>query len=295
MTGLSVDTLRAWERRYDAVSPRRNRRGRLYSDAQVTRLRQLSDLVGRGHAIGTIVSLSDDQLGTLLARVDAHSTPAGAAHTPAAMDPMLQALDRYDLEAIENTLSRYAVVLSPRDFVFAVLLPLLREIGRRWEAGQLRPSQEHLVSAIIRSVLGGLLRTTSRPHGGITIVCATAPGERHELGLLSGAVLAASAGYGVLYLGAEVPAADLLHAVEMTGARVVLMSATTPQAVAKSEWRKLAALPSNVELWIGGPQADGALAVLADRARTLTELQQVTLLLSRYRGVALDSAVSDIP
>ena len=35
MTGLSVDTLRAWERRYQAVSPSRDDRGRAYSDAQV--------------------------------------------------------------------------------------------------------------------------------------------------------------------------------------------------------------------------------------------------------------------
>ena len=48
MTGLSADTLRAWERRYEAVAPGRSRRGRLYTDAQVARLRQLADLVGRG-------------------------------------------------------------------------------------------------------------------------------------------------------------------------------------------------------------------------------------------------------
>src|SRR5690242_21913275 len=73
MTGLTVDTLRAWERRYDAVTPGRGARGRLYTDVHVTRLKQLAALVDRGHAIGTIVQLSDTQLKTLLTRVEAHA------------------------------------------------------------------------------------------------------------------------------------------------------------------------------------------------------------------------------
>ena len=48
MTGISVDTLRAWERRYEAVSPARNDRGRLYSDDDVARLQKLGELVKRG-------------------------------------------------------------------------------------------------------------------------------------------------------------------------------------------------------------------------------------------------------
>jgi DNA-binding transcriptional MerR regulator len=58
MTGLSIDTLRAWERRYDAVTPRRAERGRVYRDAEVARLRHLAELVDRGHAIGTIARLT---------------------------------------------------------------------------------------------------------------------------------------------------------------------------------------------------------------------------------------------
>ncbi len=79
MTGLSVDTLRAWERRYEVVAPGRNARGRLYSDANVSRLKQLAGLVEQGHAIGTIAPLSDAELGKLIRGVDGHtgSRPGG--------------------------------------------------------------------------------------------------------------------------------------------------------------------------------------------------------------------------
>src|SRR5215207_1255094 len=78
MTGISVDTLRAWERRHEAVAPIRNDRGRLYSDADVARLHTLGELVKRGHAIGSIAGLGDRELGGLLEAANTHraATPA---------------------------------------------------------------------------------------------------------------------------------------------------------------------------------------------------------------------------
>ncbi|MCX6620756.1 MAG: MerR family transcriptional regulator, partial [Acidobacteria bacterium] len=49
LTGIPVDTLRAWERRYRAVTPDRSARGRLYSDAEVRRLLLLRTAVDGGH------------------------------------------------------------------------------------------------------------------------------------------------------------------------------------------------------------------------------------------------------
>ena len=130
MTGLSLDTLRAWERRYSAVVPQRNERGRLYSDADVARLQQLEQLVARGHAIGTIARVSGAELAKLLHGGDELTMPAVQPKLSANLEPLTSALDRFDLNAIEATLNRYAALLPPRDLVFAVMLPLLRHIGR---------------------------------------------------------------------------------------------------------------------------------------------------------------------
>lgn len=281
MTGLSLDTLRAWERRYEAVVPGRNARGRLYSDADVARLKQLASLVGRGHAIGTIAGLSDAGLGRLLKGADALTDRPEAAQT-AVLEPLISALDRYDLDAVEATLNRHAIVLPPRALVFAVILPLLQEIGRRWEAGQLRPAQEHLVSAIVRSVLGGLLRATARPQASPKLVFATPAGERHELGLLCAALLTASAGYGVVYLGPDLPAADIAHAATTSGAHVVMISLTTPGAVTRTEVRSLASPPPGVELWIGGPESRLLLSAAGDRGRHVDGLAAVIPMLARH-------------
>ena len=66
LTGISIDTLRAWERRYAAVVPERSERGRQYSQEQIQRLVLLHSLVERGHAIGQIASLPKQALRDLL-------------------------------------------------------------------------------------------------------------------------------------------------------------------------------------------------------------------------------------
>ncbi|MCB1785537.1 MAG: MerR family transcriptional regulator [Gammaproteobacteria bacterium] len=63
LTGISPDTLRIWERRYDIVQPERTPKGgRLYSQTDVTRLTMIKTLVDQGHAISTVANLSVDDL-----------------------------------------------------------------------------------------------------------------------------------------------------------------------------------------------------------------------------------------
>src|SRR5690349_20181223 len=205
MTGLSLDTLRAWERRYAVVSPARGQRGRLYTDRQVNRLKQLAGLVERGHTISEIAALGD----AALQRLGATESPMPAATAGPAVDiePLRRAIDLYDRDAIDAFLARHAMLLSPPEFILGIVAPALRDVGDRWADGVICPAQEHLFSGNVRGLLGALLRALpQRPHGRTTVF-ATPSGDRHELGLLCAAVLAAWAGHAVTYLGADLPAA----------------------------------------------------------------------------------------
>ena len=276
ITGLSVDTLRAWERRYEAVVPTRGDRGRMYSDADVNRLKQLAVLVERGHAIGTVASLGPGELQRLIAGSNP-SAPARERIPAADLTTLLRALDHYDLAGIEAVLARHAAVLPTRELVFSVMLPLLRELGDRWEAGTLSPAQEHLVSSIVRTALGGLLRSIGTRDGSPRVVFATPAGERHELCLLCAAVLAASDGYGVLYLGPDLPAADIAHAAKTSNARSIVLAATTPGVVTRAEAKQLGKALSDMDLWIGGPHATELVSQIGfgRRVETLDELLPV--------------------
>jgi len=57
-TGLKPHVLRAWEKRYDAVCPRRNETNRrLYSNSDIRRLQLLRRAVQSGHSISQVAAL----------------------------------------------------------------------------------------------------------------------------------------------------------------------------------------------------------------------------------------------
>ena len=78
MTGIPVDTLRAWERRYQVVSPvRAESSARLYSLEDIERLKLLKTLVSEGHGIGSVAHLDRSTLENLL---DKHTNEADVSH-----------------------------------------------------------------------------------------------------------------------------------------------------------------------------------------------------------------------
>ncbi len=265
LTGIPVDTLRAWERRYGAVAPRRDDRGRLYTDADLRKLRMLRQLVDRGHAIGRVARMSDDELATLL-DVGAEPVARPAATESVDAAAVWEALERYDLNAAERELGRLAAVLAPREVVLDVALPLMRQVGDAWERGASTVGQEHLITAALRNLVGSLARLQAPRDGRPGILFATPQGERHEFGLLAAATLAAAGGLGIVYLGADLPASDVVHTARRTAARAVVLAVTgsdpggdpvaAVEAIAKD-------LPRGVELLTGGMRTPG----LSDRLR----------------------------
>ena len=265
LTGIPVDTLRAWERRYGAVEPRRDDRGRLYTDADLQKLRVLRQLVDRGHAIGRIARMPDEELSVLL---DAGAAPEDRAQGLENVDAsgVMEALERYDLPAVERHLGRLAALLTPREFVLEVALPVMRRVGEAWERGEATVGQEHLTSAALRNLVGSLVRLQSPRDGRPGIVFATPQGERHEFGLLAAAMLAAAGGLGVVFLGADLPASDILQTARRTAARAVVLAVTgAPSDADPASGVEAIArdLPRGVELLVGGMRAPA----LAERMR----------------------------
>jgi DNA-binding transcriptional MerR regulator len=63
LTGIPVHTLRAWERRYGAVSPERQEGGgRLYRRQDISRLNLIKRLTEAGHAVSTVAQLPMEAL-----------------------------------------------------------------------------------------------------------------------------------------------------------------------------------------------------------------------------------------
>ncbi|MFN8545521.1 MAG: MerR family transcriptional regulator [Candidatus Binatia bacterium] len=289
-TGLTPDIIRAWEKRYGVVAPIRGARGaRLYSAADITHLRLLARVVGAGRAIGDVAALSQTALEQLVTQgtPDAGTLESSDAAAPreGVITRVMERLAAFDEATVTRLLGDAVVGLGIRPFVQTVVVPLVHRIGARWAEGERSIGEEHLLTGALRNLLGGLLH--GRTATGHPMVLATPAGERHEIGLLSVALLARDAGVKVVYLGVDLPAAEIATAAERTRARVAGLSIVGGEnrARAMHEVRDLRrALPRECELWLGGADAGAVAAGIRDfggmvfdtLSATETELERVT-------------------
>jgi MerR family transcriptional regulator, light-induced transcriptional regulator len=258
LTGVGIDTLRAWERRHRAIRPTRDARGRMYTDPELDRIRLLRDAVVNGHPIGRIAHLDEPALrGLATARPAERRTDV--ENRPAAIQGIVDALGRFDLAAVETRLGRAAALSRPAVLLKEVIVPALRAAGDEWQARRLGTAHEHLLSSLVRDVLGALMRVHARRGVADRLIFATPAGERHEFGALGAAVMAASGGIGAVYLGPDLPAADLVDIAATVDADVVALGITGADAVRSPVAREIGiiarSLSRDVELWLGGAAA----------------------------------------
>ena len=287
LTGIGIDTLRAWERRHGAVTPSRDDRGRMYTDADIARLRLLRGAVEHGHSIGRLAGLTDADLRRLAAT--AAAAPAVAPPPRTSLDPaaLTVALQKYDGTAIDQQISRLAAVLPPLELLQDVLMPVLARVGDQWHRGPARIAHEHLMSSTLRNILGSFLRLYARPEVSTRLLFATPAGERHEIGTMGAAMLAASCGLGVAYLGPDLPAREIVESVRPASARVLVLGLTATSA-AKARERELRTivrdLPKEVELWAGGRGAVRHAALISPRGLVLRDYGAYQQELARIGG-----------
>ncbi len=260
LTGLSADVVRVWERRYGAIKPQRSEGGsRLYSDSDIARLRRLRQAVELGHAIGQVAKLPETELENLSNKYRASFTANQSTADPyeVTRERFLEAIARMDVVAADEEISRAATLYPPRVIVKNIVAPLLIEIGERWAHREYGIAHEHVATNLIRNLLSSLFRLYPPDEAAETIVLATVSGERHEFGILLASLIAATRGWRVVYLGADLPAAEIVRASKIVKARVLVLSVVTSQNGETMEELKLLAeqMPQFCRVWIGGGEA----------------------------------------
>jgi methanogenic corrinoid protein MtbC1 len=202
----------------------------LYSPADVEKLNLLQSAVAMGHSIGRIAGLPLDGLRRLLADAGEQREAAAAPMSGHAsfLSACIEAVKLLDERGLERELNRAAVVLGDTALMQRVIAPLLQRIGELWRTGDLRIAQEHLASAVIRSMLGLMRDGADLPGGAPAIVVTTPAGQAHEIGALLVANAARMQGWRVLYLGPNLPAAEIAGAVLESRAKVLALSLIYP-------------------------------------------------------------------
>lgn len=293
LTGLTPDLIRAWERRYAVVAPVRGPRGaRLYGAEDVARLERLARVVDVGHSIGDIAHLSDAELSSILFGASQSLALSAESEPLPAVSELLARVDRLDMVGFERGLGHALLALGAAEFTHEVVLPLVHAVGERWGAGTLSIGQEHLVTAALRNLLGSLIRSRRDP-GATSIALTSVSGERHELGLLIVAVLAADQGIGVHLLGPDLPADEIVATTTQLGPGALGLSfvGEANRAAAVRCLRQVQAeLAPTIPIWAGGADAANVVGRAADeRTVLIQDLAELQLHLGLLRDRPIGS------
>ncbi|MGR9099135.1 MAG: MerR family transcriptional regulator [Gammaproteobacteria bacterium] len=256
LTGLNAETIRAWERRYQAITPRREANGRrYYSEKDVERLTLLAKAVKNGHAIGKVSGLKTGDLSRLAGEQDGREM----IDRDLLVDRIVDALSQYRIEQAEELLLRALLVLGPLNFAQNILSPAMNKVGALWHDDRLTAGQEHMFSAcvkrIVLSLINNLSRLTSRRP---SMMFTTLSGEIHEFGILMTSFLAANLRCRSFYLGPDLAGEEIAKAHKALKTDIVVLSiiGCPPNEYTLDELRNLAkAVGSDAEIWIGGSGA----------------------------------------
>lgn len=275
-TGLTPHVIRAWEKRYGAVSPSRTETNRrLYSQEDVERLTLLRRSTLLGRSIGQIAKLSTEELRRLVAEDEAaqrQAAPTGVAetvpttgHSARILNACLHAAKVLDPERLQHELNGAVVTLSRPVLMSDVVVPLLQSLGTAWREGSVRVAHEHLATAAVRTFVGNLNGAFDVPENAPKIITTTPSGQLHEIGALLAAATAAADGWRAMYLGPSLPADEIAGAAQQSEARVVALSIVYPtdDIHVAGELRKLKKyLPKPTHLIVGGRGAASYRSVL---------------------------------
>lgn len=215
-TGVSPELLRAWEQRYGLLQPTRSPGGfRLYSALDEARVRRMTELLEGG------LSAAEAAREALLA--EQQRTALQPADIEALAVRLREALEAFDAAQAHVELDRLLTGLSVEAALADVLLPYLRDLGRRWASGEVTVAQEHFAATLVRGRLLALARGWDQGDGPV-ILLACLPGEQHDLGLLAFGLLVARRGWRVTFLGADTPLDSVADAAaRLDPAQIVLL------------------------------------------------------------------------
>lgn len=268
-SGVKSDLVRAWERRYQAVTPTRTSGGhRIYTDQDIARLKLLNQATSNGHSISQIARLSLEDLKNLV-KSESESIPKPQYIIPSSSDRLYIAADymekcyaavlAFDPKALESHFENAIVELGSEIFIEHLLTPLLTRIGERWKAGELRPVHEHMTSSVIRSLAYILRINKLRAENAPRMVVSTPIDQLHELGALLAAIMAELSDWQVTYLGTNLPAEEIAAAIKYTNARAVTLSisfAANDHVVAKELRRLRKLIGPDIAIIVGGRAAE---------------------------------------
>ena len=279
-TGLTKDTLRMWERRYDFPKPLRDHNGeRVYPPDQVEKLRLVKRLMDRGHRPGKIIGLTAVELERLGAEPSNETAPRQD------IEVFVRLIKTHQLAELRRHLSQTMARQGLQNFVIDTVAPLNVAVGDAWMRGYLAIFEEHLYSELMQSILRNAVASIQPQGRSPRVLLTSFPGELHNLGLLMVEATLAVEGTSCIPLGTETPAAEIAVAAQAHRADIVALSFSSAYSETRAAdgLRELRAmLPESTLLWAGGAGVARARRQI-DGVKLVPSLGEIVDLIKEWR------------
>jgi DNA-binding transcriptional MerR regulator/methylmalonyl-CoA mutase cobalamin-binding subunit len=258
-TGVPIDTLRTWERRYGFPTPISRTEGshRRYATETVAKVRLVVKALELGHRPSAVMRRDPEELRRLvkLEFPDASSSDT-SPRDHERIEHWLELTRAMQGSELDAEFHRGLAEMAVTEFLERCMGPYLTQVGAAWASGQLRICEEHLASEKARAFLSDQWRKLNPPLSSerAGIVLGTPPGEQHVLGLHMAAWVIASTDSQVLFLGADTPMAELASTAARRAARGIALSvAAGYSGDLRRHLRELTQrMPSGVSVALGG-------------------------------------------
>jgi methanogenic corrinoid protein MtbC1 len=300
-TGIGKDTLRVWERRYGFPTPSRDMHGeRIYTIAQVEKLRVIKRLMDQGHRPGRIVAQPLEVLQHLSrgqAAIQAQQD-SGKAQAREDLQAYIGMLQMQDAEGLRRELLKTLTQEGLQRFVVDVVAPLTTMVGEAWAHGDLAVHEEHLYTETVSSLLRQAVATIPQGLTGLepAVLLTTFPQEAHGIGLLMVECLMVLQGCRCISLGTQTPVRDIAQAAMAHRVDVVALSFSVnmnPNHVVDGLMALNLLLPDSVEVWVGG-QAPALRRRQIERVTVLHELKSITDAVNQWRQLRDKADTADL-
>jgi DNA-binding transcriptional MerR regulator len=212
LSGIKAHTLRIWEQRYNFLKPERTFTNiRYYSNNELKTILNIALLNKYGYKVSHIDKMTEEEIRDKVLTLNQQE-----AQQERIVNELVQHMVDLNTKAFEETLSSYILARGIERTITQIIFKYMEKIGILWLTNHINPAQEHLVTNIIRQKLIVGIEGISTPlKVNKTILLFLPEAEYHEMGLLFMYYLLKSRGIEVIYLGCNVPLADVGYVVKV--------------------------------------------------------------------------------
>ena len=255
LSGIKQHTIRIWEQRYGILKPERtDTKIRFYSDKELKQIINISLLNKKGLKISKIALLSVEALLEKVNEIEDNQYSHEIV-----VDQLTKSMIDFDEQAFEKIINTSILKFGFQSVILDIVYPFLEKIGMLWLTGNINPAQEHFISNLIRQKIIVSIdgQSVNYKADSKKIMMFLPQHELHELAFLFYSYLLKLNNHHVIYLGANLPNADVQTVIDVYEPDIIYSVLTSSLHLknTKQLFTQITTQNPKIKFFVGGCQA----------------------------------------